>query len=132
MYNLQDIISQKIYPYHVSKLRHFHYDPKTLQPIQAAVTDIPDEFVVQECLDMRGNPRGVKSQLKFKIRWAGYGPEDDTWEPWSCVRDNAQVLKWLFNHQNKRVRNLLPKGYDPDKLESESDSDTSDPHTSGN
>ena len=117
MYNLQDLISQNILKFHVSKLRHFHYDQNTLQPLEAAVTDIPDEFVVQSCLDMKGNPRGKKAQLSFKVRWAGYGPEDDTWEPWSCVRDNAQVLLWISQHPSARVRNLLPKDYNPTQQE---------------
>ena len=30
IYLLQDLVSQRIAEYHVSKLRHFHYDPNTL------------------------------------------------------------------------------------------------------
>ena len=49
-----------------------------MSPSNVAVTDLPDEFVVQECLEMRGNPREPKSQLTFKIIiWVGYTPDDD-------------------------------------------------------
>ena len=112
-YVLQDLVTQKLYDYHVSRLRHFEFDPNTLNPLTVAVTDLPDEFIVEECLDIRGNIRGPKSQLEFKIRWAGYGPEDDTWEPWSCVRDNERVLSYLYNHDQPRVRRLVPKSYVP-------------------
>ena len=92
----------------MSKLRHFHYEPNTLKPIEEAITDFPDEFIVQECLDMRGDPRKAKKQLEFKIRLAGYGPEDDTWETWEHVRDNDAVHLFLYNHPSLRVRKLLP------------------------
>ena len=71
---------------------------------------------------MRGDIRKSKTQLQFKIRWAGYGPEDDTWEPWECCRDNEQVRLFLFNHPNPRVKRLLPKDYLPqgrDEVEDE-------------
>ena len=113
IYVVQDIVTQRIAQYHMSKLRPFEYDPKTLSPIQAAVTDKPDEFIVQECLQMRGDPRHSRSKLEFKIRWAGYGPSDDTWEPWECVRDNDAVQTFLYQHPNPRVRRLLPKSYVP-------------------
>ena len=113
IYILQDLVTQRLAEYHVSKLRQFEYDPRTLTPLQTAVTDLPDEFVVQECLSMRGDPRKRKSQLEFKIRWAGYGPEDDTWEPWEYVRDSDAVQTYLYQHPNPRVNRLLPKGYVP-------------------
>ena len=116
IYVLQDIVTQKLVDYHVSKLRHFEFDPKTLKPLDIAVTDLPDEFVVEECLNIRGDPRGPKSQLEFLIRWAGYGPEDDTWEPWSCVRDNEKVLSFLYHHDQPRIRRLTPKSYVPPEL----------------
>lgn len=84
-----------------------------MSPIQTAVTDLPDEFVVQECLDMRGRPNGPKSQLTFKIRWAGYGPDDDTWEPWACVRDNDAVLTYLYNHPSRQCKKLVPADFVP-------------------
>ena len=112
-YALQDLVTQRIHNYHVSKLRHFQFDPATMDPVNIAVTDMPDEFVVQECLAMQGRPTGPKAQLSFKIRWAGYGPEDDTWEPWSYVRDNDAVLTYLSHHPNPKVRRLVPANFIP-------------------
>ena len=126
MYILQDIVTQRLAEYHVSRLRKFEHNEQTDSPLKVAVTDFPGEFIVQECLDMQGDPRKHgRKQLRFKIRWAGYGPEDDTWEPWDCVRDSDAVQKYLHNHPNKRIRKLVKPGYTPPEkrteLEMESD-----------
>ena len=112
MYVLQDLVTQKLTEYHNTRLRKFEYDERTLTPLQVAVTDFPDEFIVEECLNMRGDTR-EKTKLEFNIRWAGYGPEDDTWEPWEYVRDSEAVQTYLFKHPHPRVRKLAKKGYLP-------------------
>ena len=113
MYLLQDLVTQELYDYHVSKLRPYEYDPRTLKPLQVAVTDRPGEFLVQECLPYRGDLRENRKQLEFLIRWAGYGPENDTWEPWDHVKGNDKVLTFLYNHPLPRARRLVPKSYVP-------------------
>ena len=126
-YVLKDIVTNRVADYHVSKLRPFLYDERTLQPIQVAVTDHLDEFIAEECLQMKGNIRGSRKNLQFKIRWAGYGPEDDTWEPWDYCRDSAAVRTFLVNHQDSRVRRLAPKDYIPEvNTEQEEESSDSD------
>ena len=125
MYTLQDIVTQRLAKYHVSKLRQYQYDERTLKPLEVAVTDVPDEFIVEKCIGMKGNPRGPKRNLKFRVRWAGYGPEDDTDEPWEHVRNNDAVLTYLLNHPNPRVNRLVPPGYTPPHLrEAEEEEDT--------
>ena len=115
----------------MSRLRPFEYDNKTLTPLQAAVTDSPDEFIVQECLSMRGDPRDKRTLLQFKIRWAGYGPEDDTWEPWEFVRDCDAVQLFLYKHPNPRIRKLAKSSFvPPDQREPEFEEDPSEDEAS--
>ena len=131
MYILQDLVTQKLTEYHMSRLRPFEYDNKTLTPLQAAVTDSPDEFIVQECLNMRGDPRDKRTLLEFKIRWAGYSPEDDTWEPWEFVRDNDAVQLFLYKHPNPRVRKLAKSSFvPPEQREPEFEEDPSEDEAS--
>ena len=90
------------------------------------MTDTFDEFVVEKVLDMQGDPRKSKKNLKFKVRWAGYGPQDDTWEPWDFVKDNDQLQLFLHNHHNKYARNLGKKDYIPPQLRPDIESSDED------
>lgn len=119
-YALQNLVTQRTADYHVSKLRPFLYDERTLTPLEVAVTDTPDEFIIDRVLAMKGGTHRGKKNISFKIRWAGYGPDDDTWEPWSGVRDTAAVQLYLRSHNNRRVRNLADKNFvNPVELEPE-------------
>ncbi|XP_071692612.1 DNA (cytosine-5)-methyltransferase CMT2-like [Rutidosis leptorrhynchoides] len=49
-----------------------------------SVKSVPDdEYEVEKLVDICycDLDRSSKRGLKFKVRWAGYGPSDDTWEP---------------------------------------------------
>ena len=94
-YILQDLISQGTKSYHMSNLRPFLYDERTLTPLQAVVTDSLEEFVVEKVVDFCGNSHNKRSDMSFKIRWAGYGESDDTWEPWDGVKSNVAVHRYL-------------------------------------
>ncbi|KAJ6805850.1 DNA (cytosine-5)-methyltransferase CMT3-like [Iris pallida] len=60
------------------------------------------EFEVGKIIDMcYGETSGVKKVgLKFKVRWKGYGPNDDTWEP----------IEGLGKCE-ERIRDFVRRGY---------------------
>ena len=55
-------------------------------------------------------------QLRFKIRWVGYGSQYDTWEPWSELRANDRVHAYMRAHGMGRIIShmyALPVGHPP-------------------
>jgi hypothetical protein len=63
-----------------------------------------EEFLVEEILDHQGDVNR-KSSLRFKVRWAGYNSEHDSYEPWSELRSNSVLHDYL--RKNGLVR-LIP------------------------
>ena len=57
IYVLRDLVTQAVADYHVSRLRPFLYDERTLLPLQAAVTDSLDEFIPESVQGMKGHSR---------------------------------------------------------------------------
>ena len=78
-YSLQDLITNKCKDYIVKNLRPFIMTENiTARPIDIAVKDKEDIFVVRDIVDMSGNPSRKKSLL-FKVLWEGYSDDDFTW-----------------------------------------------------
>ena len=110
-YVLQDLVTLRTADYHMKRLRPFLYDERTLPPLNVAVTDYFDEFIAEKVIAMRGDTHKARKQLEFRIRWAGYGPKEDTWEPWMHCRFSNAVQTYLAEHPDKRVRKLGQKDF---------------------
>jgi hypothetical protein len=55
---------------------------------QAEDAGFQDEEGMRECrweVDGIVSVRGRQGELEYLVRWANYGPEDDSWEPWTTV-----------------------------------------------
>ncbi len=87
IYRCKDIISGKILTFHVERLREFKVSPSIMpsELIEWAAVD-KDEFLVESIIEHRGSGRSG-DPLSFRIRWEGYGPEDDSWLPYREVKD---------------------------------------------
>ncbi|VVB18330.1 unnamed protein product [Arabis nemorensis] len=74
----------------------------------------PEEFEVEEFLAIcYGDPKKVKkSALHLKVRWKGYGPEEDTWEPFDGLRKCKDKLKEFVTKGFKSNLLPLPGGVD--------------------
>jgi transposase InsO family protein len=88
---------------HVSQIKPFVYDPQYVNPREVARTD-NQLFEVEEVKRHRGDPK-YKSRLQFLIKWAGYDDSENTWVPWSDVRNNAIVHRYL---RARRLERLIP------------------------
>jgi len=104
-YCVQNLITDKIEKVHVKRLKQFIYDPVQTDP--ATVAQVDDQsFVIEKIIQHTGNPR-KKLSMDFKVRWAGYGPDDDLWLPWSEIRGTEALREYLQGNKHLR-RNLNP------------------------
>ena len=72
--------------FHVSLLRPYHsdgtYQPPKFKPPPIDLWDGQPVWRVERLLDHAViNPRAKTPKYKYLVRWEGYPPEDDTWEP---------------------------------------------------
>uniref|UniRef100_A0A0D9ZVW8 DNA (cytosine-5-)-methyltransferase n=1 Tax=Oryza glumipatula TaxID=40148 RepID=A0A0D9ZVW8_9ORYZ len=74
----------------------------------------PEEFEVWKLVDICfGDPNKVsKHGLYFKVRWKGYGPHHDTWEPVEGLRNCKEAIR-DFVIEGHRQR-ILPRPGDVD------------------
>ncbi|NP_001289523.1 DNA (cytosine-5)-methyltransferase CMT3-like [Nicotiana sylvestris] len=73
-------------------------------------------FEVEEILEVcYGDPNAVKKPgLYFKVRWQGYGPEEDTWEPIDGLSECPKKIREFVTKGFKA--NLLPLPGDLDVI----------------
>ena len=74
-------------------------------PMPNKVDDEPS-FVVEEIVDSRWyGPKGAKFPKRFvqyMVVWAGYGPEENSWEPYEVLEGTAE--KALKDYHSKYPR----------------------------
>jgi hypothetical protein len=79
---LPDTLS--IHPvFHVSKLKPYHSDGR-VQPPDPVVIDGEPHFVLERILDHRNKP-GKRNIRECLVKWKGFGPEHNSWEPESSI-----------------------------------------------
>jgi hypothetical protein len=91
-YCCRDLINNKIIEVFIDRLKGYRAE-NDIDPKDLSMSD-REEFYVESILDHRGDLKKKKS-LEFKIRWLGYSPEDDTWEPYSAVRECKALDEYL-------------------------------------
>jgi len=90
-YIVVDLLTQKPKKVHVSRLHIFRVAPN-VDPLLVAATE-NQEYLIDAILEHRhaNDGRPLARNLEFKVRWLGYGPEHDSWEPWKNLHDTVHV-----------------------------------------
>src|SRR5512146_640336 len=52
---------------------------------------------------------GAEGRLEFKVHWAGYGADEDSWEPESTVSDLAAMDAWQAGQRRSKRLETAPK-----------------------
>ncbi|QRW23764.1 Transposon Tf2-7 polyprotein [Rhizoctonia solani] len=84
--------SMKVHPVfniallHKKPVDEYDRDPVPLPPVVTA--DGEEEYTVERILDSKK----VGRQVKYLVKWKGYGPEDNTWEPKAHLANAPEKL----------------------------------------
>jgi hypothetical protein len=103
IYTCYDMVSNTTVDFHIDRLRVFNTDSSVQESdmIQSAAKD-KDEYLVESVVAYRGNIRGKRLQLEFRIHWQVYDDTEDTWLPWSEVRDLI-LMDAFFREQSELI-----------------------------
>jgi hypothetical protein len=89
--------------FHVSLIKGYadNGERRPAMPLEFDSDGSP-QWVVQTLLKKRQSGRG-RRVVEFLVRWKGFGPEHDSWEPESNI-----ACKTLVEDFHRRVRGVLP------------------------
>jgi hypothetical protein len=104
-YFIQDLLAHKVVDTRASNLSEFRYDPTFgLNPTEVAARNV-GEFFVDKIVDHIGNVHR-RSDMQFGVRWKGYTPDYDTWQPIKTVRETQAFLDYC---REKKLSSLVSK-----------------------
>ncbi|KAF8729353.1 reverse transcriptase, partial [Rhizoctonia solani] len=61
--------------------------------------DSKEEYKVEGIMDMEERDR----KWSFQVKWKGYGPEENTWEPWENLKNAGKILKKYKEEMKKKA-----------------------------
>jgi len=92
--------------FHVSLLEPYREDPVGRPQKIIPTPDIVDNepsYVVAEVVDSRwyGNPKSKFPHrfVQYMVAWEGYGPEENSWEPFEMLEDTAMQALQQFHER---------------------------------
>ena len=95
-YKLKLPSAMRVHPvFHVSLLHAYKADGSVIPPPPIFFQEGAPFYEVEEVLSHKEVRSGKRKVKKYLIKWAGYGPEHNTWEPQSNL--NAAALKSYWN-----------------------------------
>ena len=104
---VRDLVTLADHSVHVSRLKPYIPSSDDVNtPFDLALKD-SGLYVVQKILTHRGNSK-KKSTLEFLVRWQGWSPEHDSWEPWENLRSNKRLHTYLISNN---MKTLIPKRF---------------------
>ena len=98
--------------FHISLLREYYSDnpqddPQDDIPATGEMVYGDDFYHVESILDHKVAPfplRYLKGPaLLFKVRWYGYGPKDDTWEPYVNMKQTEELESYIRTNDKFRL-----------------------------
>jgi hypothetical protein len=101
VYDCQDLLTQQVCHFHLDDLKMYVHDPRESREWVTAPDR--DQYFVEAIVDHRGDPRR-KSTLEFRVRWQGFGEEEDTWLLHRYVKDLEALTPYLLDHPELKMK----------------------------
>jgi transposase InsO family protein len=102
-YSCQNLVTDEIEDYHVTRLREFRYDKRYVDPRDIALRD-RDEFYVEKILAHHGDVGRLKT-LAFHVQWRGFDESFNSLEPRKTLRETEMLHRYLILHG---LQKLIP------------------------
>jgi hypothetical protein len=93
--------------FHISSLKQYHEDARTVLPPPPELVNDSLEYDVEAVMDHRTRKEGRKTVKDYLIKWKGYNPEHNTWEPEDNVQNCPELLRAYWEGIN-RVHSITP------------------------
>ena len=95
-YSCQNLVTNEIEDYHVTRLCKFRYDWRYVDPRDIALRD-RDEFYVEKILAHHDDIGRLKT-LAFHVKWRGFDESFNSLEPWKNLRETEMLHRYLILH----------------------------------
>jgi hypothetical protein len=86
---------------HIRDLKPFRFDPRYRQPTDVVARERREMFV-EEIIAYTGDP-DQKKDMTFRVRWLGFAPDRDTYEPWSSLDSNTILHRYLIDNGMQKL-----------------------------
>jgi hypothetical protein len=97
-YSIQDLLTNKVEDTHVHNLTDFKFDPSSgIDPVEVAARNA-GVYVVNKILSHRGTPK-KRLDMQFLVSWKGFSDKDNTWEPYTNVRQTQAFVDYCTAHK---------------------------------
>jgi hypothetical protein len=109
-YTVRSLITQRDERIHVKELRRFIHNGNEEDIFITALRDHQDRYVIGKILAHEGDLQH-KRKLRFKVHWKGYPSNEDSWAPYSELRDSGALHQYLLAKQDRKFLNLVPRKF---------------------
>ena len=101
IYTCQNLVTEELEDYHVTRLREFRHDERFVDPRDIALRD-KEEYYVEKILAHRGDIGRLKT-LAFHVKWRGFDESFNSWEPWKNLRETEMLHRYLIANGMQRL-----------------------------
>jgi hypothetical protein len=108
---LPDSLSRMHNVFHVSLLKLYHFSDRVELPPPPVLNDDSElEFEVDTILAHRDRKCGKGQRREYLIKWQGYPPEHNTWEPEANMTNCRELLGEYWRAENQKNISEQTKG----------------------